>query len=77
MPDYRQSLWARLTFGVLAGAVAGAAIGTVATNFVYCEIEFPGSNTCGLMGIFYGLPVGLVVGAVAGGVVAYWRHKDR
>jgi hypothetical protein len=58
------------------GAVTGGALGFFLAIIVYCLILYPGSNTCGLMGFFYGLPIGLVIGGIVGTLAFFTRSKS-
>jgi hypothetical protein len=49
--------------GVLVGYVLGYFVGA----FLGCYVIYPEANLCGLVGVFYTGPVGMV----AGGIVAY------
>lgn len=51
---------------VVAGALLGLVAGYFAGVVVACDWLYPGSNLCGIYGVFATGPIGLVGGAVAG-----------
>jgi hypothetical protein len=57
--------------GALLGVVAGYMIGV----FVACSWLYPGSNLCGIVGVFITGPLGLVGGAVAGWLLSRPRGR--
>ncbi len=57
---------------VLGSAGLFATLGTFVGIFICCY-RWPDSNLAGLVGIFYGFPIGLAVGVLAGLAFQFWR----
>jgi len=55
---------------VLIGAAAGLVAGYFAGAFVSCTWLYPTSNLCGIVGVFYTAPAGLITGAGIGWILA-------
>jgi hypothetical protein len=51
---------------IVIGGFAGLAAGYFAGAYVSCTWLYPTSNLCGLVGVFYTAPAGLVIGAGIG-----------
>lgn len=51
---------------IILGGLVGMTLGYFAGVHVACDWLYPTSNLCGIYGVFYTGPAGLIVGAVAG-----------
>ncbi len=51
---------------IVIGGVAGLVIVYFVGAFVACTWVYPTSNLCGIVGVFYTGPAGLILGTVAG-----------
>jgi Na+-driven multidrug efflux pump len=66
----------QIFLAVIAGSFIGVIAGYSVGAFVACTWLYPTSNLCGIYGVFYIAPVGLVCGAL-GGWLWSRRKKDR
>ena len=58
---------------IALGGFAGLVVGYFAGAYVACTWFYPTSNLCGIVGVFYTGPAGLVIGAIAG----WWFTRSR
>lgn len=52
----------------------GVPVGYLVGAFIGCEVLYPESNLCGLVGVFWGAPIGGVIG-VATAIVLWLRRR--
>jgi hypothetical protein len=51
---------------IIVGGLVGLVVGYFAGVHVACDWLYPTSNLCGIYGVFYTGPAGLILGAAAG-----------
>ena len=54
------------SFAIILGGLVGMTLGYFAGVRVACDWLYPTSNLCGIYGVFYTGPAGLMVGAATG-----------
>ena len=60
---------------IVVGGLAGGVVGYFVGVFISCDWLYPTSNLCGIWGLMYTAPIGLVVGALIGWMISRRRQQ--